>query len=174
MASDKWPETCFCVASKPCGKWPETCYSVASWACGKRPETCYSVASKTCDKWPETCYSVASWACGLDWNTPDKWWCITMQLKRFLSFSVHSKDKVTKKDSQRIQQYVWSIAYRWGHKADLKGSLSKLAAKVNKRRRWTHEERKRRGRNAVFHSVFQTHICKLFSPIELNHQWINS
>jgi hypothetical protein len=58
-----------------------------------------------------------------------------MQLKRFVPFSVHSKDEVTKKDSQRIQQYVWSFAYRWNHKAGLKGSLAKLAAKVNKRRR---------------------------------------
>jgi hypothetical protein len=76
--------------------------------------------------------------------------------------------KRSKKDSQRIQQYVWSFAYRWSHKADLKGSLAKLAAKVNKRRRRTHEERKRRGRNAVLHSVFQIHICKLFGPIEFN------
>ena len=44
---------------------------------------------------------------------------------------------------------LWSFACRWSHKAGLKGSLAKLAAKVNKRRRWTHEERKRRGRNAV-------------------------
>ena len=112
--------------------------------------------------------------CSLDWNTPGKWWFITMQLKRFVPFSVHSKDKVTKKDSQRIQQYVWSFAHRWSHKADLKGILAKLAAKVNKRRRWTHEERKRRGQNAVFHSVFQIHICKLFSPIEFNDQRIIS
>ena len=43
------------------------------------------------------------------------------------------KDKVTRKDSKRIQQHVWSFAYRWNHKSDLKGSLANLCAKVNKR-----------------------------------------
>ena len=60
----------------------------------------------------------------------------------FVPFSVHSKEKVTRKDSQRIQQYVWSFAYRWNHKEDLKGSLANLCAKVNKRKRWIHEGKK--------------------------------
>ena len=53
-----------------------------------------------------TTHLIVSFVCSLDWNTPDTWWFITMQLKRFVPFSVHSKDKVTKKDSQRIQHFV--------------------------------------------------------------------
>ena len=91
-------------------------------------------------------------------------------LKRFVPFSVHSKDKVTRKDSQRIQQYAWSFAYHWNHKEDLKGSLANLCTNANAE----SMKEKSRASKAVEVSFSKIHICQLFSPKEFNDQWINS
>ena len=91
-------------------------------------------------------------------------------LKRFVPFSVHSKDKVTRKDSQRIQQYAWSFAYHWNHKEDLKGSLANLCTNANAE----SMKEKSRASKAVEVSFSKIHICQLISPKEFNDQWINS
>ena len=71
----------------------------------------------------------------------------------------------SRKDSQRIQQYVWSFAYRWNHKEDVQRSTNANAESMKE---------KSRASKAVEVSFSKIHICQLFSPIEFNDQWVIS
>ena len=53
------------------------------------------------------------------------------QLKRYIPYNLATKDRCTKKDSKRLESYVWSYAWRYNNKSQMKEKLAKLAAKKN-------------------------------------------
>ena len=53
------------------------------------------------------------------------------QLKRYIPYNVATKDRCTKKDSKRLESYVWSYAWRYDNKTQMKEKLAKLAEKKN-------------------------------------------
>ena len=54
------------------------------------------------------------------------------QLKRYIPYNVATKDLCTKRDSERLETYVWNYVWRYRNKTQMKEKLAKLAEEKNK------------------------------------------
>ena len=86
------------------------------------------------------------------------------RLKRYIPYNVATKDRCTKRDPERLETYVWSYAWRYSNKTQVKEKLAKLAEKKRTKTLDKGYERKKKG--TAKSCVLDEDILCMFSAVE--------